>query len=414
MINPTLEFLYGLHHRGIKLGLKNISDFLSLCNNPHNQIKTIHLAGTNGKGSTASILAKILQENGQKVGLYTSPHLIRFNERIRINGCPISDQEIIDFVQQHQKTIMDSSITFFEATTALAFTYFERNNVDIAIIETGLGGRLDSTNVITPVQTIITEIDYDHTHILGESIELIAREKCGIFKKNIPALTSNSNKKVLNTIKHYAHEKQSPLTLIDKNKSTIIEHTPQSISFLHNETKFILPQAGSYQKNNAILAIETCKAHFPKINMSEIQSSLKKWIWPGRMQMMTENIFYDVAHNANAIEKLSQDLYSIYNKKPIGLLILKNDKLTDNLLTLLYNEFEELVISTIDSKDILQKDAILDNNQLQQFKFVDNITEALSKIKSIDYNGPKVIFGSHYIAKELYKFFDFSFDNGTI
>ena len=414
MINPTLEFLYGLHHRGIKLGLKNISDFLSLCNNPHNQIKTIHLAGTNGKGSTASILAKILQENGQKVGLYTSPHLIRFNERIRINGCPISDQEIIDFVQQHQKTIMDSSITFFEATTALAFTYFERNNVDIAIIETGLGGRLDSTNVITPVQTIITEIDYDHTHILGESIELIAREKCGIFKKNTPALTSNSNKKVLNTIKHYAHEKQSPLTLIDKNKSTIIEHTPQSISFLHNETKFILPQAGSYQKNNAILAIETCKAHFPKINMSEIQSSLKKWIWPGRMQMMTENIFYDVAHNANAIEKLSQDLYSIYNKKPIGLLILKNDKLTDNLLTLLYNEFEELVISTIDSKDILQKDAILDNNQLQQFKFVDNITEALSKIKSIDYNGPKVIFGSHYIAKELYKFFDFSFDNGTI
>ena len=414
MINPTLEFLYGLHHRGIKLGLKNISDFLSLCNNPHNQIKTIHLAGTNGKGSTASILAKILQENGQKVGLYTSPHLIRFNERIRINGCPISDQEIIDFVQQHQKTIMDSSITFFEATTALAFTYFERNNVDIAIIETGLGGRLDSTNVITPVQTIITEIDYDHTHILGESIELIAREKCGIFKKNTPVLTSNSNKKVLNTIKHYAHEKQSPLTLIDKNKSTIIEHTPQSISFLHNETKFILPQAGSYQKNNAILAIETCKAHFPKINMSEIQSSLKKWIWPGRMQMMTENIFYDVAHNANAIEKLSQDLYSIYNKKPIGLLILKNDKLTDNLLTLLYNEFEELVISTIDSKDILQKDAILDNNQLQQFKFVDNITEALSKIKSIDYNGPKVIFGSHYIAKELYKFFDFSFDNGTI
>jgi len=414
MINPTLKFLYGLHNRGIKLGLENISDFLNLCNNPHNKIKTIHLAGTNGKGSTASILAKILQENGQQVGLYTSPHLVRFNERIRINGCPISDQEIIDFIQQHQKTIIDSSITFFEATTALAFTYFERNNVDVAIIETGLGGRLDSTNVIRPIQTIITEIDYDHTHILGESIELIASEKCGIFKKNTPALTSNSNKEVLSTIKYCAHKKQSPLTLIDKNESTIIEHAPQSISFLHNEIKFVLPQAGSYQKNNAILAIETCKAHFPKINMLEIQSSLRKWIWPGRMQIMAENVFYDVAHNANAIEKLSQDLYSIYNKKPIGLLILKNDKLTDKLLTLLYNEFEELIISTIDSKDILQKDDILNNNQLQQFKFIDNITEALSEIQSIDYNGPKVIFGSHYIAKELYKIFDFSFDNGTI
>ena len=130
--------------------------------------------------------------------------------------------------------------------------------------------------------------------------------------------------------------------------------------------------------------------------------------------MMAENIFYDVAHNASAIEKLSKDLYSIYNKKPIGLLILKNDKLTKKLLTFLSNEFEELIISTIDSKDILQKDEILHNNQLKQFRFIDNITEALSEMKSVHYNGPKVIFGSHYIAKELYKFFDFSFDNGTI
>jgi dihydrofolate synthase/folylpolyglutamate synthase len=414
MINSTLEFLYGLHNRGIKLGLENITDFLKLCNNPHNKIKTIHLAGTNGKGSTASILAKILQENGKKVGLYTSPHLVRFNERIRINGYPISDQEIIDFIQQHQKTIMNQSITFFEATTALAFSFFEQNNVDIAIIETGLGGRLDSTNVIKPIQTIITEIDYDHTHILGESIDLIAIEKCGILKKNIPVLTSNSNKEVLDTIEYCAYEKKSPLTLIDKNTSTIIQHTPQSISFLYDGKKFVLPQAGSYQKNNAILAIETCKAHFPKINMPEIQSSLQKWVWPGRMQIMAENIFYDVAHNTNAIEKLSEDLYSIYNKKPIGLLILKNDKFTDKLLTLLHSQFKELIISTIDSKDILQKDDILNNNQLQKFKFIDNITKALSKLQSIDYNGPKVIFGSHYIAKDLYSFFDFSFDNGAI
>ena len=227
MINPTLKFLYGLHNRGIKLGLENISDFLSLCNNPHNKIKTIHLAGTNGKGSTASILAKILQENGQQVGLYTSPHLVRFNERIRINGCPISDQEIIDFIQHHQKTIMDSSITFFEATTALAFTYFERNNVDVAIIETGLGGRLDSTNVIRPIQTIITEIDYDHTHILGESIELIASEKCGIFKKNTPALTSNSNKEVLSTIKYCAHKNVFILFFIN----SYMKHPNSSTTF---------------------------------------------------------------------------------------------------------------------------------------------------------------------------------------
>ena len=186
MINSTLEFLYGLHSRGIKLGLKNIESFLEACGNPHQKIQTIHLAGTNGKGSTSSIISKILQENGYKVGLYTSPHLIRFNERIRINGKPISDIEIIEFIEKHKQNLLDSSITFFEATTTLAFDYFSQKNVDIAIIETGLGGRLDSTNVLSPVQTIITEIHYDHTHILGNSIEEITAEKCGIFKDKTP------------------------------------------------------------------------------------------------------------------------------------------------------------------------------------------------------------------------------------
>ena len=217
MINPTLEFLYKLHNRGIKLGLENIESFLNVCDNPHQKIKTIHLAGTNGKGSTASILAKILQQHGLKVGLYTSPHLVRFNERIRINGSPISDEKIVNFVNQHKKIIKDSSITFFETTTALAFSYFAKNNVDIAIIETGLGGRLDSTNVISPIQTIITEIDYDHTHILGESIELITSEKCGIFKKEIPALTANSNKEVIGIIEQHAKDKNCDLKKHAKN-----------------------------------------------------------------------------------------------------------------------------------------------------------------------------------------------------
>ena len=414
MINPTLEFLYKLHNRGIKLGLKNIESFLNICDNPHQKIKTIHLAGTNGKGSTASLLAKILQKYGLKVGLYTSPHLVRFNERIRINGSQISDEEIINFVNQHKKIIEDTSITFFEATTALAFSYFAKNNIDIAIIETGLGGRLDSTNVISPIQTIITEIDYDHTHILGESIELITSEKCGIFKKGVPALTANSNKEVIKIIEQHAKDKNCDLKKIDINKSKIIKHTPHSLSFLYNDNEFSLSQAGSYQKDNAVLAIETCQKHFNQIKISDIQSGLKNWIWPARMQLMEKDFFYDVAHNASAVDKLTTDLSTIYSIKPIGLLVLKNDKITDSFLKILETQFEKLIISTIDAKDILQEIDILSNHRLKKFEFINNFNDALDQVKSMRHKGPKVIFGSHYIAKEVYKFFDFSFDNGTI
>tara|TARA_Y100001970_G_scaffold190446_1_gene231591 strand:- start:2659 stop:3903 length:1245 start_codon:yes stop_codon:yes gene_type:complete len=414
MINPILEFLYTLHNRGIKLGLENIELFLDVCGNPHKKIKTIHLAGTNGKGSTASLIAKILQEHGLKVGLYTSPHLVNFNERIRINGYPISDTEIINFIERHKKIIQESSVTFFEATTALAFSYFAKNNVDIAIIETGLGGRLDSTNVILPIQTIITEIDYDHTHILGESIDLITSEKCGIFKQGIPVLTSNSNKEVVKVIIKRAKEKKCNLQTINPEKSNIIEHKSHSLGFLHNNNEFYISQGGSYQKENAILAIETCKKHFNQIEISDLQSALKKWVWPGRMQLMKKDFFYDVAHNASAVNKLTKDLFSIYNMKPIGLLVLKNDKITDNFLMLLEDRFEKLIISTIDSKDILQESDILSNSKLKKFKFINNFNDALCEVQSIKYNGPKVVFGSHYIANQLYKFFDFSFDNGAI
>ena len=414
MINTTLDFLYNLHSRGIKLGLKNIELFLEACENPHKKIKTIHLAGTNGKGSTASLLAKILQEHGLKVGLYTSPHLVRFNERIRINGSVIADLEIINFVEKHKKLIKDSSVTFFETTTALAFSYFANNNVDIAIIETGLGGRLDSTNVIMPIQTIITEIDYDHTNILGESIDLITAEKSGIFKDKVPVITANSNQEVIEIIIKHAKEKKCDLKIINSDQSSIIAHTPHSLVFLHDNDEFYIPQGGSYQKENAILAIETCKKYFSMIKTSDIQNGLKKWRWPGRMQLMEKDFFYDVAHNTSAVSKLTTDLSNIYDIKPVGVLVLKNDKITNSFLTILENKFKKLIISSIDSKDILQEIDILSNPRLKKFEFISNLNDALNEVKSMEYNGPKVVFGSHYIAKKVFNFFDFSFDNGSI
>tara|TARA_B100001146_G_scaffold54069_1_gene47388 strand:+ start:10937 stop:12181 length:1245 start_codon:yes stop_codon:yes gene_type:complete len=414
MINPTLEFLYGLHNRGIKLGLKNIESFLKICGNPHKEIQTIHLAGTNGKGSTASIISKILQKNGYKVGLYTSPHLIHFNERVRIDGVPISNESIIEFIEKHKQTLIDSSITFFEATTALAFEYFAKQKVDIAIIETGLGGRLDSTNVLSPIQTIITEIHYDHTHILGDSIEEITAEKCGIFKNNTPSITTNSDKRVIDTIKEHASLKRSEVSFIEKEDIIVENQTSESISFHYDSQHFSLPQTGSYQTQNAVLAIKTCQNNFNTLTEKDIQLGLDQWCWPGRMQLMKPDFFYDVAHNKNGIGSLVKDLKTIYNEKPIGVLVLKKDKINPELIDMVSKAFDRLIISTVPSKDILNKEEITNNSLLQKFEFIDNLHEAMTIIDKAEHSGGKVIFGSHYIAKDVYNFFDFSFDNGII
>jgi dihydrofolate synthase/folylpolyglutamate synthase len=414
MINSALEFLYGLHNRGIKLGLQSIESFLEICGNPHKEIQTIHLAGTNGKGSTASIISKILQKNGYKVGLYTSPHLIHFNERVRIDGVPISNESIIEFIDKHKQTLIDSSITFFEATTALAFEYFAKQNVDIAIIETGLGGRLDSTNVLSPIQTIITEIHYDHTHLLGDSIEEITAEKCGIFKNNTPSITINSDKRVIDTIKEHASLKNVEVSFIAKEDIIAENQTPESISFHYGSQHFSLPQAGSYQTQNAILAIKTCQKNFNALTEKDIQLGLDQWCWPGRMQLMKPDFFYDVAHNRNGIGILVKDLKKIYNKKPIGVLVVKKDKINPELIKIFSQSFDRLIISTIPSKDILNKEEITNNPLLQKFEFIDNLHEAMVTIDRVEYSGGKVVFGSHYIAKDVYNFFDFSFDNGVI
>ena len=414
MINPTLEFLYGLHNRGIKLGLGNIESFLKLCGNPHKKIKTIHLAGTNGKGSTSSIIAKILQKNGYKVGLYTSPHLIHFNERIRINGLPISDEKIIKFIENHKQTLIDSSITFFEATTALAFEHFAEESVDIAIVETGLGGRLDSTNVLSPIQTIITEIHYDHTHILGDSIEEITSEKCGIFKDQTPSMTVNSDPRAIKTIKEHALIKNVAVSFIKKENIVVKNQTPISVNFKYENQQFTIPQAGSYQAQNAIMAIKTCQDNFNHLTHENIQLALDGWYWPARMQMMKDNFFYDVAHNRNGITILTKDLKEIYNKKPLGVVVLKNDKINPQLIDIFSTSFEKLIISTIPSKDILNKEEIMSNPLLKKFQFIENLNVALTELDKLEYSGAKVVFGSHYIAKDVYNFFDFSFDNGVI
>ena len=191
----TLEYLFvktpAFQQKGesaYKPGLANVMELDDFYSNPHKNFKTIHIAGTNGKGSVSHTLAAILQSAGYKVGLYTSPHLKDFSERIRVNGKPISEQYVIDFVREADEIIGKLNPSFFEITTLMAFTYFAHENVDVAVIETGLGGRLDSTNIISPVLSVVTNVSFDHVNLLGNTHEKIAFEKAGIIKKGIPAV----------------------------------------------------------------------------------------------------------------------------------------------------------------------------------------------------------------------------------
>jgi dihydrofolate synthase/folylpolyglutamate synthase len=181
-LNKLLTYLYSLERRGIKVGLEHTKRLLKKVGDPHNYFPSIHVAGTNGKGSTCAMIGSIFRETGLKTGLYTSPHLLRFNERIRVDGIPISDKDIIQFVKQYRHSFDEIPVTFFEATTAMAFWYFKKSCVDVAVIETGLGGRHDSTNVLIPKLTVITPVALDHRHLLGRNLKEIAREKGGIIK----------------------------------------------------------------------------------------------------------------------------------------------------------------------------------------------------------------------------------------
>lgn len=252
-INHILEKLFRLQRLGIKVGLNHTYELLNRCGNPHNKLKTIHIAGTNGKGSTAAILQSILRTAGLKVGLYTSPHLVNFNERIRVNGIQISDDFIIEFMKMLNDDIDEIKSTFFETTTVLALYNFFIEKVDVAIIEAGLGGRLDSTNILEPNLTIITSIDIDHQNILGETIKEIAFEKAGIIKKDTPVITSNQPKEVLDVLISRAKILNSKIEIVNNPDKIIVDWL--FTNFVVENKEFSIPLLGEHQAYNASLAI---------------------------------------------------------------------------------------------------------------------------------------------------------------
>jgi len=417
--NQLLEYLYDLQRLGIKVGLEHTEKLLERCGNPQNNFKAIHIAGTNGKGSTSAMLASILREAGYKVGLYTSPHLLKFNERVRINGVPISDEKIVEFVEQYKSDIEEIESTFFEATTALAFKHFNDEMVDVAVVETGLGGRLDSTNVLNPVVTIISSITADHTEILGDNIKQIAYEKAGIIKKNTPLVLSEQSKEVENVILEIAKKRDANICRCDHLELSDISLIGDGTEFDWKNSRFKTGLIGEHQAINAVLAIEAVRIFKKNIKNDSINDGLGKVIWPGRMQRLCKEkpIYYDVAHNPHGIEVVIATLFKIFNEKPIGIMALKADKELDKIALKIKGKFTELIVTSVPEADLMKAKDLYDSLKKHKIEstLMDNAHPAFDKIeKQVSNEKPCIIFGSHYIGEAVFEKFEFSFDNGVI
>lgn len=351
----AIEKLYSLQKFGIKLGLNNISSLLESLGNPQDRLKCIHVAGSNGKGSTSSFIASILMESGYKTGLYTSPHFVRFNERVRINGSEIPDDRIISFIRDNAELIERIKPTFFEATTAMALNYFAEEGVDFVVLETGMGGRLDATNAVTPLASVITSISLEHTEYLGETLGEIAAEKAGIIKPGRPVFTGLLPEEAALIIQSTAGEKSSEVFEL----KDFISDTGSGFRFMDTELQLqhINPGLeGKFQRYNASLAVLCLLKSLGIKDPSVIQRGLENVAGNSGIQGRYEyyhrapDIVFDSAHNPEGITVFLSSFNANaqrYSHRSVLFGVMK-DKAVGEMLSLLKNSFDSFYITTID------------------------------------------------------------------
>ncbi len=339
-----LAEMYGLRRFGIKLGLDVIRGILDAIGNPQDRFRSIHIAGTNGKGSVAATLDAVLRASGHSTGLYTSPHLVRFNERIAIDGTPIDDAEVVagyEAVRTGNRSGRDP--TFFEFSTAMAFHAFGSRGVEWAVIETGMGGRLDATNVLDPRVSVITNISLEHRSYLGDTIAAIAGEKAGIIKPGRPALTAATQPDALRVLEQTAQEKQAPL--YRKGRDFRIRRKPDGtfhyFGDAHRWRNLRTALEGPHQADNAALALAACERLIESgvpISEDAIRSGLKGTRWPGRLEVVMKQplVILDGAHNLMAARNLARYLEHRMKGRRLSLVIgILDDKPADAMLAAL-------------------------------------------------------------------------------
>ncbi|WP_159520944.1 bifunctional folylpolyglutamate synthase/dihydrofolate synthase [Sunxiuqinia indica] len=405
----TLDFLYNhlpMYQRtgpaaykntlGNTLRLDELFDF------PHHQFKSIHVAGTNGKGSCSHILASVLQEAGYKVGLYTSPHLIDFRERIRVNGAMISENAVVEFVDQFRKMNKSAKLepSFFEITVAMAFDYFRKTEVDVAVVEVGLGGRLDSTNIIQPEVSLITNISLDHTALLGNSIEQIATEKAGVIKSGIPVVISESSNSYNETFKQTATQKKAPIHFADQefdaDYSMFLAEGLQLFNFKKNG-ELIFPELktdllGHYQRKNiggVLKTIELLNEAGWKISQKPIYNGMSKVSkntgLRGRWEVVGHNplMICDTAHNEAGLTSVVSQLKNTAWKNLWIVLGLVNDKNLDQILEILPKEATYLFTQATISRALPAGELAAQARTYElEGEVISSVHEAVAKAKS--------------------------------
>lgn len=395
--NETLQYIHSLGNFGMKASLDRIKEVLNKLGNPERDLKAIHIAGTNGKGSVSAMLSSVFKKAGYKTGLFISPFIIDFRERIQINGEYISENDLIKYAETVRETKV--GLTEFEFITALAFLYFKEQKIDILICETGLGGRFDATNTLDNLlAAVITKIGLDHTAVLGNTIEEIAYEKCGILR-DCPVITSAfQDERALRVIKKQTNKLYIP----DKNALKIINDQKLGNTFIYKGKKYELSLCGDYQVENALMVLETlenCKADIP---YNIIYEGLKETSFPARMEVVKKNplVIIDGAHNPDGAISLANELKK-FSGEAVAIIGMMRDKDFEETLKTTLPFCKKAVAVEVEN---LHRSLRAEEIRVVAEKYCECIEaksyeEALSYIKE----EPVFIFGSLYLASALRK-----------
>lgn len=408
----SVEYIHSLLQFGIKPGLERISMLLSSLGNPQEKIKTVHIAGTNGKGSTSTHIANILTAAGHKTGLYTSPYVLSFCERIQIDGESISEEKLSKTVTKVQKEIFKLNekgivITEFEAITAVAFLYFYEEKCDFAVIEVGLGGRFDATNVLSsPKASVITSISLDHTKILGDTLPQIAFEKCGIIKEGVPVVTSaNQNSEVLSVIKQTARDRNCNLTVTTPKNAEIVSDVLGETVFEYDGESYTLHLCGEHQIENAVNAIES--ARLLGISEEFIKSGIAKTQMLARMEIIGKEplIIRDGGHNEGCAKALRNFILR-YRIKNIKMLVgMMADKDTDRYLQLVCPLCDSVTVCTPSNpRAESAEDLLISAKKYCKEAFAtQNPKEAYEQVlRSANKDGTVLLCGSFYLMSDIF------------
>lgn len=414
--DQATQYLYNLTSLGWKLGLNKIRSLLAELKNPHEKYPAIHIAGTNGKGSTSAMVESILRSAGYKTGLYTSPHLAYIGERIKCNGKSITQEELVCYIERLQPLIKKYKCTFFEAITAIGFAYFADQQVDIAIVEVGLGGRLDATNVIMPLMSIITNIEIDHTKQLGLNRKNIAFEKAGIIKPNTICITNSRTESVSAIFNQICQDRQVEHIRVDQLLKVNNVQLGEKITSLDMAIDgSVFPQLklsliGEHQIQNAGLAVAAAtvlNSKFLPIKIEDIYHGLVDVQWPGRLQTISYNpkIVVDVGHNPDGISYVKKSIRTIFNYNRLIILFgVCKDKNYPAMIKTLASLADLFITAKADTSRALSPTTIANI----ALKYSDNVHKCKTSIEGLNYalnHAEKsdliLCIGSHYLVSEI-------------